>query len=158
MKQIGTYTTRGKLTEAESEAGEMAKVLLFDGRFDTGYVVTAFHVWGASTGGAGTGDCVGKLCTSDNCETGPGDFFNANDPREIAWGQNSAGTDQGASGGFGESILDRDNFVVEDLYVYVRSSGANDVNYLIEMEKYETTTWRGALTMASDRQGDSDGI
>ena len=47
----------------------------------------------------------------------------------------------------GVSIIDPDNFVVEDLWVYVRASGNQPINYLITMEKYDTTDARGALAM-----------
>ena len=155
MKMIGTYTARGSLSEDSSEAGALGKIILFDGRFDTAFKVTDFRVWGASTGGSTTGDVVGKLATSPNCETAPGDFFNADDVREIAWSQNSASTDSGAGGGMGERIIDHDNLVVEDLYVYIR--GQQDgvkVNYIITMEKYDISEWEGALSMAKDRSAE----
>ena len=55
------------------------------------------------------------------------------------------------------SIVDPDNLVVEDLYVYGHTTGtqADAINYLVRMEKYEITDWQGALAMARDRaQGD----
>lgn len=152
MKKIGEYTARGSISEIESEAGAIARIILFDGQWDTGFKVTSFKCWGASTGGSTTGDVVGKLCTSENCETGPGDFFNADDGREIGWSQSSASTDAGGGGGFGESIIDPDNLIIEDLYFYAR--GAQDgvkVNYIVTMEKYDITDWEGALVMAKDR-------
>ena len=157
MKLIRRYTARGKLSENDSEAGNPAKIELFDGRFDTGYKVVKFYVFAASSGGSTTGDVIGKVCTSPNCETGPGDFFNSNDPREIAWAWSEVGTDSG--GGGLDQIIDEENFAVEDLYVYAR--GQQDtagVNYLVVLEKYEISDWEGALAMAKDRQGDEDGI
>ena len=80
----------------------------------------------------------------------------ADDGNQIAW----AGND-GAGGGKwtnNTSIVDPDNMVVEDLYVYARtlsSATADPINYMVILEKYEITEWEGALTMAQDRaQGD----
>ena len=39
MKKIGSYTHRGNLLEGTSE-----KITLFDGKFDTAYVITGFKV------------------------------------------------------------------------------------------------------------------
>jgi hypothetical protein len=155
-KYIGTFTARGKLSEDDSEQGRQARVRLFDGKFDTAFKVREFHAWGASTGGNTTPDVVGKLSTSPNVETGPGDFFNANDSLEIAWSQSVGSLDAGAGGGFGESIIDPDNLVVEDLWVSVRGvSDANGVNYMIVMDKYDITETLGAVSMAKERARDS---
>lgn len=146
------YTARGQLSEDESETYGPHRVLLWDGRWDTAWKVISFRVFGASSGGNTTGDAMGKLCTSNRCERGPGDFFNADDPREIAWSQNSGSLDSGAGGGFGEQIIDRDNFIIEDLWVYIRGvSDAQDINYVIEMEQYNISDWEGAMLMARDR-------
>lgn len=151
MKKIGTYTARGKLSEDDSEAGNPATINLQDGNYDTAYVVTDFRVFGASSGGSTTGDSMGKLATSKNVESGPGDFFNANDEREIAWSMNSASTDSGASGGFGERIVDPNNIVVDDLYVFIRGSqDSQSQNYIVHMDKYKIDEWVGALAMARD--------
>ena len=112
-KYIGTFTARGKISENDSEQGRPARVRLFDGQFDTAFKVIEFYVWGASTGGSTTGDCVGKLSTSPNVESGPGDFFNADDAREFAWAYSEVGTDSG--GGGLDQIIDPENLLVEDL-------------------------------------------
>ena len=67
-----------------------------------------------------------------------------------------SGTDGMNAGTFSEAIIDPDNLVVEDLYVYVRSATDDiPINYLVKLEKYEITDWQGALAMARDRaQGD----
>ena len=41
MKKIGEYTVRGQISD-----GIVEKIILFDGRFDTGYRVTSFVVFG----------------------------------------------------------------------------------------------------------------
>ena len=150
-----TYTARGRLSEDTSESYGPDRILLADGRFDTAWKVISFRIFGASSGGNTTGDGMGKLATSDNCETGPGDFFNADDSREIAWSQNSASLDSGAGGGFGEQIVDAANLVIEDLWVYARGvADSQDLNYVVELERHSIDEWQGALLMARDRASD----
>ena len=76
----------------------------------------------------------------------------ADDDNQIAWAFFGATTDS-ASGGIPPTIIDPDNMVVEDLYVYARSNtGATaNVNYMVVMEKYQITESEGALLMARDR-------
>jgi hypothetical protein len=150
MKKIGTYTARGIVTEAETDAGEPQKIPLFDGKFTTGYRVTRFQVWGSTIVGSG-GFVAGKLSKNEFGVTSNVDFFRADDDNQIAWSQSAGATDGGAHT-MGDFIIDRDNMIVEDIYVYGRANVAGDeVNYLIEMDKYEISDWKGALTMARDK-------
>ena len=156
MKKIGEYTARGIVTETEVEAGNVQKIPLFDGRFDTGYRITGFKIWASTYTGSSEPDCIGKLSKNpDGVLTGQS-FMRADDNNQIAWAASAGSADGGL--GFGEGpIIDRDNMVIEDLYVYARTTGTNTnpINYLVEMEKYDITDWQGALTMARDRaQGD----
>ena len=152
MKKIGEYTARGTVSEDETEDGQPDRITLFDGRFDTGYVVTDFKVW-TSNVLAGTA-AAAKLSTSGTSNTARSSFFRANRIDEIAWAVTEMTTDGGTSGGFADVIIDPDNLVVEDLYVYVRcETHETPINYLITMEKYEISDWKGALTMAKDRAG-----
>lgn len=150
MKMIGKYTTRGRLTETESEEGP-ARINLFDGSFKTAYRVIEFYIWPSSVSSTQTSDLVGKLATSDGLNDQAALFFNAEDGREIAW----AGTGSDALDTWGQNsnmVVDPDNLIVEDLYVYVRGAiDAAPVNYMIVMEKYEISDWQGALTMARDK-------
>jgi hypothetical protein len=146
MKKIGTYTVRGQTTEEEQEAGEPFMIRLFDGKFDTGYKVVGFKVWSRSYTGSSQPDCIGKLGTTNNLPGGPTEFFNAQDVRELAWATSAGSTDGGL--GFADSIIDPDNFVVEDLFVYVRSTtDGTPINYIVNLEKYDTTDANGALAM-----------
>lgn len=150
MKKIGEYTTRGKLNEDESEK-EPHKIPLFDGRFDTAFRVTAFYIWPSTFSASTTSDIVGKLATQPGLNDGPVNFFDAEDNREIAW----AGTGSDSVDTWGQNqnmIIDTDNLVVEDLYVYVRGAlDAADVCYMITMEKYEISDWQGALALVRNR-------
>jgi len=154
MKKIGEYTARGVVTEAETEAGTPQKIPLFDGKFTTAYRITAFYIWGADWSGSTKPDCIGKLSKNDNGVTGQVNFMRADDDNQIAWATTSGDIDSGVRGGFSESIIDKDNLVVEDLFVYVRtasSANTDRINYLIEMEKYQVTDWQGALSMSRDK-------
>jgi hypothetical protein len=157
MKKIGTYTARGIVNESETTAGNPQLITLMDGRFDTAYKVTAFKIWSSQVDATSAAGCVGKLSKNPDGVTAATNFFRADDGNQIAWAVSGHSADAGSAGQFGESILDPDNLIIEDLYVYARSAGdtTDPINYLIEMEKYDITESRGALTMARDRaQGD----
>jgi len=141
MKKIGTYTLRGQVLEAD---GIPERIRLFDGRFDTGYKVVNFVVWGASTNTSSNPDVCGKLGTTDNLVTSNANFMNAGDIREIAWAGAAGSTDTIFNAPPG-MVIDPDNFIVEDLFVYIRSSGSTFANYLVTLEKYDTTDSMGAL-------------
>ena len=150
MKKIGEYTVRGKQTENETETSPNGyRIALFDGRFDTGYKVVEFRVWGSNWASSTGPDVIGKLGTEPNLSPDPGDFMNADDVREIAWAGQSGGTD---TGGAGFNVVDPDNLIIEDLYVYVRgASDTADVNYFVRLEKYDITNWQGALSMVRNK-------
>jgi len=155
MKKIGMYTARGVVSEAQTEAGNPQKIPLFDGTFTSAYRVVDFVVWG-TTYTSSAPDVIGKLSKNPDGVTSQANFMRADDDNQIAW----SGTDAFSDMWNGTNkIIDPDNLIVEDLYVYARSNDASGsttlVNYLIIMEKYEITDWQGALTMARDRaQGD----
>jgi hypothetical protein len=155
MKKIGEYTARGIVSETDTEAGNPQRIPLFDGSFKTAYRVTSFRVWGSDFSNNSNSDCIGKLSKNDDGVTAAVNFMRADDDNQIAWAVSAAQSDAGGQT-IDDMIIDRDNLVVEDLYVYVRCPNATTpINYLVEMEKYEITDWQGALAMARDRaQGD----
>ena len=156
MKLIGRYTARGIVSETQTEAGLPQKIPLFDGSFETGYRVVEFYIWGSNYSGSSGPDCIGKLSKNDDGITAAVNFFRADDDNQIAWAGASGSTDTQnwwSQGG----IVDPDNLIVEDLFVYVRTTAAQStaINYLVVMEKYDIDDWQGALAMARDRaQGD----
>ena len=151
MKKIGEYTARGIAIE-----GEIQEIPLFDGRFDTAYRVVGFNVWSSNSTNNTNPDCIGKLSKNDDGVTAGSNFMRADDDNQIAWAVSGYGSDGMNAGTFGESIIDPDNLVVEDLFVYVRSATDDiPINYMVKLEKYEISDWQGALAMARDRaQGD----
>ena len=150
MKKIGEYTVRGQASEDDSEAAPFGiKIPLFDGRFDTGYRVVDFRIWGATWSNSSNPDVVGKLGTEENLVSSSVNFMNAGDNREIAWAGHNGGLDVG---GTGFSIVDPDNMIIEDLYVYTRAvTDTVPVNYMVKLEKYDITDWQGALGMVRNR-------
>ena len=152
MKKIGDYTARGIVSETETEAGLPQKIPLFDGSFKTGYRVVGFRIWASTYSGSSNPDCIGKLSKNDSGVTAAANFMRADDDNQIAWSA-SAGSADGGLGFAEQSVIDRDNLIVEDLYVYVRTTGTTTdaINYIIEMEKYSISDWQGALSMARDR-------
>ena len=51
--------------------------------------------------------------------------------------------------GLSHALIDPNNLIIEDLYVYARGNDVG-INYMITMEKYHFSEWRGALAMAVD--------
>ena len=150
MKKVGTYTARGVVSEDDTAAGNPQRVFLYDGTNKTAYKVTKFEIWGATWSNNSSPDVVGKLSKNPIGVTAGTNFMRADDDNQIAWA-GSAGSNDALFDAV--NIIDRENLVVEDLYVYVRTTGTTSdmINYLIEMEKYEIDGWRGTLEMARDQ-------
>jgi len=146
MKKVGSYTVRGKINPGSSSVGATEMIRLFDGRFDTGYVVTKF-VLSVIDPDNTTNDVYGMLMTEDIFD-GTDQNFNFSDNRQIGWASMASVYSDAGPPGQPFNQIDRDNFIVEDLYVYVRSgTSVLGVNYYIELDKYDTTSARGALAM-----------
>ena len=141
MKKIGEYTARGLITDRTTK-----RITLFDGRFDTGYKIISFKVLPDNPDEA-TADVVGTLATEAGAATVA---WNLSDQRQIAWSGNK--NDGYSSTHMG--VIDPDNFIVEDLYFRGRNASAGSINYLITMEKYETTDWMGALALVRNAAQD----
>jgi len=142
MKKIGMYTARGQILNQATK-----QITLFDGRFDTGYKVISFKVYPDEPYTAAA-DVVGVLATEAIAATNDWDF---SDQRQIAWASVDIRTAGFAAGG---GTVDPDNFIVEDLYVHGKNQNSGAINYIITMEKYETTDWRGALAMVRNSNQD----
>ena len=143
MKKVGSYTCRGSMKSTEVE-----RVILFDGRFDTGYVITKFMIIVDDPDNSGL-DGYGILAT----QTDMGTTWNLSDGTQIGWASmNNGGSATGPTAEPFE-LIDRDNLVVEDLFVYAETNaaGLNAINYYIEMDKYEFTDSRGALAMVRNK-------
>lgn len=145
MKKIGEYTIRGRVAHLVE-----SKIILFDGEFDTGYVVKSFQVFPHDFSAAGDQTILGRLGTTDGLPLVREAFWDAGDNRQIAWASTDGlGFESMNPGQF--VALDPDNFIVEDLYISCLNGDDTDSNYLIVLEKYETTDSRGALAMVRNR-------
>ena len=154
MKKIGMYTARGVIDEDKTAAGTPQEISLFDGRFDTAYRVVEFHIWPGNINNSTNPDVIGKLSKNDDGVVSNVNFWRADDDNQIAWAGVTGGSDA-INAPF--KLVDPDNLIVEDLYVYGLTAGSTTtpINYLVIMEKYEISDWQGALAMARDRaQGD----
>ena len=151
MKKIGMYTARGIVTEAETTAGTPQLIPLYDGSFKTAYRVVKFDIWSATYSYSSNPDVLGKLSKNAIGTTGATNFFRADDDNQIAWAGNIGSSDLFQIQT--TAIVDPDNLVVEDLYVYARTAGDSNtaINYMVVMEKYEISESQGALLMARDR-------
>ena len=152
MKKLGDYTARGIVSEADTTSGNPQKIPLFDGRFDTAYRVVEFVIWGSAYDSGSNPDAIGKLSKNATGTTSEGNFMRADDDNQIAWAAIN-GSIANAESNF--TLVDPDNLIVEDLYVYARTPGTNTnaINYFVRMEKYEISDWQGALSMARERAG-----
>lgn len=141
MKKIGEYTVRGQITEGTDFT---QKIQLFDGRFDTGYKLIKFVIAGSRADDSSS-DCVAKVMT-ENIGTSA-DFWNWNDAREIGWASTDHRTADGVQKVFSE--VDPENLVVEDLFITAqsRSSSNPQINYLMTLEKYDISEYKGVLAM-----------
>jgi len=149
MKKIGSYTLRGKIL-AQDVSGSPELIRLFDGRFDTGYVITKFVISPNDVASSTAELFRAKLMTVN---TGNAKFWNWSDNEEVAWAI-IAYDGNGISTPNTFNQVDRDNLIVEDLFVYFDSNSDFTGNYYIEMDKYEITEARGALTMVRNNSQD----
>ncbi len=137
MKKIGDYTVRGS-----GKDNAITRIKLFDGRFDSAYRVTKFVVAGVDMTSTSQTDVNGSLGTTEDAPSSTWDWA---DNRQIGWAS-LRGIDS-ATVGDQFSLIDKDNLIVEDLFLYLNGNGSAEVNYYIEMEKYDISDWQGALAM-----------
>ena len=139
-----TYTIKGQVPHNVE-----TRIQLFDGRFDTGYVVKEFYLYPNSGIGAGN-DCHGVLYTEPGAVSSGLDW-DWSENEQIAW---AAGIFSGASafGADGNGVVDPDNLVIEDLYLIANHSSTDGISgYMIVMEKFNVSEWEGALAMVRNR-------
>ncbi len=154
MKKIGTYTIRGSvLTDRAAH-----KIQLFDGKFDTGYRLVSFEMFPSVLSSGTFTNVSGKLSTDElPLPTAAAEEFNADNNAEIAWSQFMYDATPASNPYFigPSSVIDPDNLIVEDLYLYASENSASisdlKVNYVMTFEKYEFNDWQGALSMVRNR-------
>lgn len=147
----GHLVLRGRVP-VTSGTGFTKRINFFDGDFSHGYSVTKFVV-GTDAANAGS-DVIGKLMSGE-----PDDpqyaFWNWSDNKEIAWAAFTmdATVTPGEGWNPGNSLVVRDNLIIEDLYITVRSRdvASPEVFYYIELDKYALEPFEGPLNMVANR-------
>ena len=144
MKKIGEYTVRGTIAE-----GVLDRIQLFDGKFSTGYKVVDFRIMSSSLASSSY-NAAARLSTEEiDAMPSSGTMVNFDDNRQIGWAVTQGATN---GSGFLGAILDPDHLIVEDLFISGQNGGSDiDICYLITMEKYEFSDWKGALTMVRNK-------
>jgi hypothetical protein len=146
MKQKDLVTMRGTMS-ARAGADHPTKIQLFDGRFDTGYKITRFKIMPYDVDNTNVRNIAAKLSISPNVDTAQS--FDFNDNREIGWSY--FGFDANGFLTIGEEVIDRDNIIIEDLWIFgweIAAGTSSLFNYYIEAERVELTDAMGAVTMA----------
>ena len=136
MKKIGEYTIRG-----DNSDNAVNRLTLFDGSFRTGYKVVSFVLFPRNPS-SGNSDVYGCLATEQAAATSD---WTAEDNRQIAWSSTNTAGGYALNEPF--QVIDPDNLIVEDLFIYANDANNNPVNYQIVLHKYDITDWQGALAM-----------
>jgi len=141
MKSERIYTQRGRVL-----AGEVEKITLFDGKYNTAFRILDFTV------------CPQDISTSENVSmkvmTEKLDhsavWFWAR-TSEIAWALFDRATSV-SPGLFAK--FDKDALIVEDLFLDATADSGEYVNYMITLEKVSMSEWLGALAMVRNSNQD----
>jgi len=146
MKKIGSYTARGNVNPKSSSVGLTKKLNLFDGKFSTAYKITKFEIILSDPDNT-SADVYGMLLT-EFLYSGTDATWDFSESRQLGWASSSAVYSDSGMTAQPFNLIDRDNLVVEDLFIYARcGTTAASVNYYIEFDKYDISEGLGALTM-----------
>ena len=158
MKSLGKFTFRGVVTPtgqtgSYGDSGDLQRILLFDGDFGTAFKVTYFAVWGKAT--TTTADCSAVLATDRNgLEDETIGDQNVDNNMQIAWASANGITTAVREESL--TIVDRDNLIVQDLWIagYNASTGDKGINYYIEAEKFDVGLSIGSYSMVRNASMD----
>ena len=143
MKQDNILTLKGKIL-----AGDVERIQLFDGRFDTAFRILSVVIVPQDIL---TAEAVSlKLMTEDTAHN-VGWFWAKN--TEVGWATYGVPTNsrQGSVG-----IVDKEALIVEDLFLDASGDTGEFINYMIELQKVNITTWKGALAMVRNKSQGAD--
>ena len=145
MKSIGKYTMAGQLSH-----GEEKRLILFDGRFDTGWRVVDFQVYPDTT--VDPQNCSCKLLTEGGSSLA-GQTWDWGSNIQVGWAFAKIGSGTSQLSDDRYHIIDPENLIVEDLFIQGYSSDGDGqvINYMITLEKYEFSDSQGALAMVRNR-------
>lgn len=134
MRSLGKMSIRGSIVIPNVE-----KLNLFDGSFGTGFKVTKFVI--APQDVNDSEKMQAKLMTQDQDHSAKWYWDNN---LEVAWATWNTPTNSRA-GDF--NLVDRDNIIVEDLFIDTTGDTDEVLNYYIEMEKFDIGLSLGAYSM-----------
>jgi hypothetical protein len=138
MKAGQRRTLRGTIAASSVDN----RIILNDGRFDTGFKLISFQVAPSGVSPSNNGDYSGILYTEEGAVTA--NNWDWADNRQIGWALFlQAGTDTVFNV---YSNVDDETIVVEDLYLAGYSNKTN-LSYEIVLEKVSMNEWEGALGM-----------
>lgn len=142
---------RGAVPVTANNRGFTKRINFFDGDYRHGYVVTKFVV-ATDTANAGA-DVIGKLSSAEPADP-TNAFWNWANNNEIAWAAFTmdATVTPGEGWNPGNSLVARDNLIMEDLYITVRTRdiASPEVFYYVELEKYELKPFQGTLAIVGN--------
>jgi len=143
MRNDKILTLKGKIL-----AGDVEKITLFDGKFDTAFRILSIVI---TPQDITTTEAVSiKLMTEDAAHNTA--WFWAKNT-EVGWA--SWGIPSNLR--FGEfSRVDKEALIVEDLFMDASGDSGEFINYMIELEKVNITTWKGALAMVRNKSQGAD--
>ena len=145
------YTCRGFTTAGLTEPDI---IRLFDGDFSHGFKLRSFKIAPSDIDNSSSRILVAKLGTVSNLNESQ---WKWDDQREVGWAAVQWDGNNAAYDGEIYSLVDTDQVLVDDLYIYVdeaQAGAAAGTNYWIEFERVSFPEWRGALAMARDKQSD----
>jgi hypothetical protein len=134
----GLYRLRGQGT-----SGDVERVSLFDGRFDTGFVLRSITVVPQSI--LSSEEISLRVLLEEEAHAVNWDWSS---PNEIAWA--SYGTPINTRFGLYDRI-DPDVIIVEDMYLDFSGDADQIINYMIELEKIKMDSWEGGFQIAKNR-------
>jgi hypothetical protein len=145
MKKMGDlYTVKGK-----GLMNTIEKIQLFDGRFDTAYRLVKVEI-------ANTDPFAGEeISIKIKLEKGTaGSAWNWGLNTQIGWAQ--ANTPTNSRFGY-KAYVDPDNLIVEDVFIDFGSATAGaEINYMLTFQKYDISSWQGALAMVRNKAQGGD--
>jgi len=149
MKVLGHYSLRGRIMSDQWD--EPIELMLDYGDNNVAYRVTSLMVImpGALVSGD---DAYAKLATTDEVNATASSWF-WDDNREIAWAQSNvaAGGRRAMNGMPWDGIIDGDNLIVGDLFLFIDSDSGSEtsVNYKIELEKLQVSPEVVVMTLVN---------
>ena len=138
-QEKGLYRLRG-----QGVAGDVERISLFDGRFDTGFTLKSITIVPLNI--TTTEEISLRVLLEEEAHSVDWDWSS---PNEIAWA--SYGTPINTRFGLYDAI-DSDVIIVEDMYLDFSGDAGQVINYMIHLEKVKMDTWEGGFQIAKNRK------